>query len=143
MVLSNKNSLVTLGAPSKPNKPPNIDNNSTTPDELHTSPSLNYLTAITGKLSSSDPRVVTKSSTVTLNANCRPSASATSAPTYISILNDPLRPATPVTYTVGQKIAARNPFFSIFVAYILPQWYKLPLFLHSRFPTCLEKSERV
>ena len=46
-------------------------------------------------------------------------------------------------HTVGQKIAARNPFFSIFVAYILPQWYKLPLFLHSRFPTCLEKSERV
>jgi len=45
--------------------------------------------------------------------------------------------------TVGQKTAARNPFFSIFVAYILPQWYKLPLFLHSRFPTCLEKSERV
>ncbi|KAG1138338.1 hypothetical protein G6F37_010607 [Rhizopus arrhizus] len=103
MVLSNKNSLVTLGAPSKPNKPPNIDNNSTTPDELHTSPSLNYLTAITGKLSSSDPRVVTKSSTVTLNANCRPSASATSAPTYISILNDPLRPVTPVTYKIGSS----------------------------------------
>ncbi|KAG1369554.1 hypothetical protein G6F60_012282 [Rhizopus arrhizus] len=95
MVLSNKNSLVPLGAPSKPNKPPNIDNNSTTSDELHTSPSLNYLTAITGKLSSSDPRVVTKSFTVTLNANCRPSASATSALTYILILNDPFRPATP------------------------------------------------
>ncbi|KAG1182155.1 hypothetical protein G6F35_015683 [Rhizopus arrhizus] len=82
MVLSNKNSLVPLGAPSKPNKPPNTDNNSTTSDELHTSPSLNYLTAVTGKLTSSDPRVVTRSSTVTLNANCRPSASATSAPTY-------------------------------------------------------------
>ncbi len=46
-------------------------------------------------------------------------------------------------FTVGQKTDARNPFFSVFVAYILPQWYKLPLFLHSRFPTCLEKSERV
>jgi hypothetical protein len=45
--------------------------------------------------------------------------------------------------TVGQKTDARNPFFSVFVAYILPQWHKLPLFLHSRFPTCLEKSERV
>src|SRR6478735_9175483 len=52
-------------------------------------------------------------------------------------------PAVLFAYTVGQKIAARNPFFSVFVAYILSQWYKLPLFLHSRFPTCLEKSERV
>ncbi|KAG1257390.1 hypothetical protein G6F66_014703 [Rhizopus arrhizus] len=49
----------------------------------------------------------------------------------------------PRSRTVGQKTDARNPFFSIFVAYILPQWYKLPLFLHSRFPTCIEKSERV
>ncbi|KAG1488943.1 hypothetical protein G6F53_013499 [Rhizopus delemar] len=45
--------------------------------------------------------------------------------------------------TVGQKTAARNPFFLVFVAPILLQWHKLPLFPHSKSSTCLEKSERV
>ncbi|KAG1034516.1 hypothetical protein G6F43_013395 [Rhizopus delemar] len=45
--------------------------------------------------------------------------------------------------TVGQKTAARNPFFLVFVAHILLQWHKLPLFPHSKSSTCLEKSERV
>ncbi|KAG1034546.1 hypothetical protein G6F43_013391 [Rhizopus delemar] len=47
------------------------------------------------------------------------------------------------TATVGQKTAARNPFFLVFVAHILLQWHKLPLFPHSKSSTCLEKSERV
>ncbi|KAG1440009.1 hypothetical protein G6F46_013993 [Rhizopus delemar] len=45
--------------------------------------------------------------------------------------------------TVGQKTAARNLFFLVFVAHILLQWHKLPLFPHSKSSTCLEKSERV
>jgi hypothetical protein len=49
------------------------------------------------------PRKFINSSSVTLNLNCRPSASVTSAPTYISIINDPLVPSTPLTYITGSS----------------------------------------
>ncbi|KAG1576881.1 hypothetical protein G6F48_013005 [Rhizopus delemar] len=49
----------------------------------------------------------------------------------------------PIENTVGQKTAARNPFFLVFVAHILLQWHELPLFPHSKSSTCREKSERV
>ncbi|KAG1035079.1 hypothetical protein G6F43_013298 [Rhizopus delemar] len=45
--------------------------------------------------------------------------------------------------TVGHKTAAKVPFFLVFVAHILLQWHKLPLFPHSKFPTCRAKFERV
>ncbi|EIE82015.1 hypothetical protein RO3G_06720 [Rhizopus delemar RA 99-880] len=63
----------------------------------------------------------------------------------MSILDEPIPDinVVPISPTVGHKTAARNPFFLVFVAHILLQWHKLPLFPHSKSSTCLEKSERV
>ncbi|EIE78899.1 hypothetical protein G6F45_012186 [Rhizopus arrhizus] len=101
MVLSNKKTLVSRGAPSVPS---NLSvNPQSTNHELHSSPTSSFIAAAKGQLGPTAPRKFINSSSVTLNLNCRPSASATSAPTYISIINDPLVPSTPLTYITGSS----------------------------------------
>ena len=45
--------------------------------------------------------------------------------------------------TVGQKTAARNPLFLVFVVHLLSQCYKLPLLLHTKCSMCLKTTERI
>ncbi|KAG1442492.1 hypothetical protein G6F56_011043 [Rhizopus delemar] len=103
MVLSNKINSVPRGAPSDPPHQSSSDLNHNNTNDLHSSPTLSFAKAAKGTLTPSAPRVVQLNSSVTLNLNCRPSAAATSAPTYISIVNDPLNPTTPVVYKTGSS----------------------------------------
>ncbi|KAG1136232.1 hypothetical protein G6F37_012162 [Rhizopus arrhizus] len=92
---------------------------------------INHLMPLKANLGPTAPRKFISSSSVTLNLNCRSSASATSAPTYISIINGPLVPSTPLTYITGSSDCS--------VTYTVPPSYRhLDLdflsALHGEFP---------